>query len=165
MNNNIVNLVRNTVKGTTFVSFKSVTVPKMRKTNNPFFGLVEKHSQIHAQIGFDYNNAVNNLATKEGKMDREAKPRKWGTVTEDKLFVEHKGTFYLRARVLSTKSPVYINKETGEPFSEKELEEIKTFLPKSRKSSTQSDLEGEVIERDYKVESLKELKFKGVTVS
>ena len=164
MNNNIVNLVRSTVKGTTIVSFDSVTEPKMRKTNNPFFGNVLKASKVNGMMGFDYEKAVNRVAEKEGAEAREAKPRAWGKVTEDKLFVEHKGASYLRVMVRSTGKPVYFFKDSGEEITGSVLEEVKSFMPVSKKSSTQADLEGEVIERTYKIENVKELRFKGMTI-
>jgi hypothetical protein len=160
MNNNVVATVRATVKGTTPVSIESVTVPKMRKTGNPFNGKeVLKHATMFGLMGFDYENSVNSLARKEGKEEREAKPRAWGKLTSDRLFVEHKGQHYLRMKVQGTKNIRYTVDGVETPKSE-----LEAWLPKPRKSSTQADLVGEVVERDIKLENVKAMRFKGMEI-
>ena len=162
---NIKDLISAGNKGATFVSFDAITEGKsfMNKRNNPFFETVVKKSHIsNAIIGFDYSNNVNTLAVQEGKEIRETKSRAWGEVSEDKIFIEHKGNFYLRTRILKTQSPIYIFKETGEEVEKSELE---PFLKKSNKSSTQSDLQGEIIERDYKLESVQALRANKMEIS
>ena len=169
MNNSFANKIKSLIekgtKGATFAHMTTQTEGKsfMNKRNNPFFETVVKQSTINICLGFDYQGAIDRLVQKENKEEREAKPRKWGVVTEDKLFVEHKGEYYLRARVMGNiTKPVYLNRETGEVI-DKEM--IEPFLKKSSpKSSTQSDLEGEVIERDYKISSILTLKTNKVTL-
>lgn len=97
----LVKLLPTIVKGNTFVTVHTDTEVDLPK-KNPFYGLRRK-AKRNGQIGFDYENAVNNRAAKEGlAADREAKPRKWGTVTHDRLFVEHNGKYYLRLRLFSS---------------------------------------------------------------
>ena len=53
------------VKNTTFIGFDSVTEPKMKKTNNRFFGLVKKCSKVNSLIGYCYQNMVNNAQIRQ----------------------------------------------------------------------------------------------------
>lgn len=53
------------VRGTTFIHLESTTIPTMRKTDNPLFGLVEKNSTTNCIVGFDYTNMVDNARGKE----------------------------------------------------------------------------------------------------
>lgn len=100
----LVKLLPRLVSGTTFVGLTTRTVVDLPK-KNPLHGLV-KEATRNVQVGGDYEAAVNRRAEKEGlDADRVAKPRKWGTVTPDRLFVEHKGHYYLRARLLAISGP------------------------------------------------------------
>jgi hypothetical protein len=150
-------LIRDNTKGTTFVSIDTDTEPRMRKTGNPYHGKVRKLNTMTGCVGFDYENSVNRLASKEGASEREAKSRKWGTLTSDRLFVEHKGNFYVQMKVESSDTPRYI----GNDGTEIDVELLRPFLQKSGKSSTQSDLDGEVIVRDVKMVNVKSMRFKG----
>lgn len=97
----LVKLLPTMVKSNTFVTVQTDTEVDLPK-KNPLYGL-RRNAKRNGQIGFDYGNAVNNRAAKEGlAVDREAKPRKWGTVTPDRLFVEHNGKYYLRLRLFSS---------------------------------------------------------------
>jgi hypothetical protein len=160
MTNITANTIREAItnKGATFFSATTVTDARLKKTGNPF-GKVLKHSRVNGIIGFDYEAGVNRLAAKEGKEAREAKPRAWGEISEDKIFVEHKGATYLRTRIERTlEEPRYFREDNGEELTK---EQVAPFLPAKRKSSTQADLEGEIVECDYKLESLTQLKLGG----
>jgi len=152
----VVNIISRTVKGTMAVSVDAVTVPDMRKTGNPYYGNIEKLCTMNGLIGFDYENSVNNQAAREGLEAREAKPRKWGILTADRLFVLHKGKTYLQMKVQSASVPIYrdnngtiVGKDTLRPW----LQE------KSSVSSTQADLEKEVVVRDVTMQNLIGLRF------
>jgi len=163
------NLIAKGTKGATFAILTTETESKSfmnkgRGVNaNPFFGKVVKRSFLNVCIGFDYANGVNNLAKKEGKEERETQARSWGVVSEDRIFIDHKEpASHLRTRVMGTmQSPVFINIETGEEVEKTELE---PWLKVSKKSSTQSDLEGEVVERDYGIASIRTIKTNGETL-
>lgn len=158
--NELVNMLTNEVRGTSIVTILSETEPEMRKTGNPFAdkGIV-KVQFLNGLIGYDYENAINKLAGKEGKAEREAKPRKWGVLTEDRIFVTHKGNWYLRMKVEKSTGKRYIDSE-GNEIS---VTLLKPFLVVKSRSSSQSDLEGEVIERDIKISHIKTIAFKGET--
>lgn len=88
-------------RGAQFVGMTTYTEVKRNKSC-PFHGLM-KLATRNVIVGFDYEAGVNRQAGKEGlEADRVAKPRKWGTVTPDRLFVEHEGEYYLRCRLNSS---------------------------------------------------------------
>ena len=145
----------------TFVGLKTRTIPKMRKTDNPYFDQITKESEINGQIGFDYETNVNNQLGRENKeMDFKAQAHKWAIPTDSKNILSNKaGTkFYLRVKVQTTKSPTYLH--NGEVI-DKEL--LKDFLVKSSKPHTQENLEKEVIVRTYAMESITEVRMMGET--
>lgn len=153
----IVNIIQRTVKGTMAVSVDAVTEPDMRKTGNPYYGRVMKHCTMNGLIGFDYENAVNNQAKREGlDAEREAHPRKWGELTPDRLFVTHKGAYYLQMKVQTASDPVYFM--DGKEIA---VDILKPFMPVKKASSTQAGLEKEIIVRDVKLENVKGMRFNG----
>lgn len=64
-------------KGATFVSVILETEPKMKKTNNKFYGKVKKISRISGIINFDYETAVNRRLEKEGKEPKFKAQQSW----------------------------------------------------------------------------------------
>jgi hypothetical protein len=156
----LVSIIQRTVKGTTVVSIDAVTEPKMNKTGNPYYGKVEKHCRMDGMIGFDYENSVNNQAKREGLApDREAKPRQWGVLTADRLFVVHNGAYYLQMKCQSASDPIYKNRTTGEEIPVISLDR---FLPARSSSSTQEGLEKEIVVRDVKLCNVKKIRMFGV---
>ena len=153
-----VQLIGENVKGATFITIDAETDPRMTKTGNPYkdAGII-KACTMNGSIGFDYPKSVNRLADKEGKDARQSKPRKWGVLTPDRLFVTHKGEFYLQMKVEHASTPVYRDK-LGNVVEKAELE---AFLPKRKKSSTQADLDGEVVVRDVKMSNIRRMRFMG----
>lgn len=153
-----VSIISRTVRGTMAVSIDAVTVPEMRKTGNPYAGRITKSCRMDGMIGFDYENSLNNQAAREGKEDRDAKARKWGVLTADRIFVTHKGAWYLQMKVQSTDTPVYRD-DMGNEIAK---DTLAPFLPaKSAPSSTQSDLDKEIIVRDVKMSNVKGMRFNG----
>lgn len=146
-------------KGTTAVSFQATTDAKLKKTGNLFAMPVIKVSEVNGMIGYDYENSVNNQKEREGQeREFQVAKRSWGERIHP-CVVTHKGQFYITVkiqRVLS--SPLYID------FSGKELEsiEVKPFLP--AKSKSRQGVENEVIHREYKVESIRNIRWKGKVI-
>jgi len=64
--NELINVL-NQVEKPTFVHIVMETEPRMRKTDNPYFGLIKKVSSGNYLIGTDYENRVNNNSEKEDK--------------------------------------------------------------------------------------------------
>lgn len=115
-------------KGSKFVSLKTRTPVRMRKTNNPFHGRVEKISTIRGLIGFKYQNSVNSKRKAEGN-DTEfvAGPRPWGRRIEGAPVVEHKGKHYVEVKVGSDlEDPVYL--VDCEPATTEQLSQMQEFL-------------------------------------
>jgi len=155
-------IIRDNVKGVTFVSIDTVTDPRMKKTGNPFLGTM-KYQTLTGAIGYDYGSSVNRLASKEGKDERQSHARTWGYVTDDSFFVcknapeNEGGTIgYLRMKVEKCSNQRFVL--NGQEI---ETEKIENFLPVKNKSSVQSDLDGEVIARDISFESIKAIRMLG----
>ncbi len=166
-----VNNITNTLKdllfnhvGNGFAHIKTKTVPAMRKTNNPFFGKVWKITDANIQAGFHYINSVNNQLEREGKeRNAELKERKWGVRIGGTPLVEHtnkKGEYnlYLEAKVESVNSCYFVDEDGNKV----DREALAPFLYASKKSSTQENVEKEVILRDYKLDSIQWIKMDGV---
>ena len=62
----LINLL-NQIEKPTFVHIKMNTDVRMRKTDNPYFGLVKKVTSGNYLIGTDYEQRVNNNSEKEDK--------------------------------------------------------------------------------------------------
>lgn len=155
-----IHIIQRNVNGTMAVSIDTNTeVDKsMRKTGNPFYGMgIRKLSTMNGLIGFDYENSVNNQALREGKETREAKPRKWGVLTDDRLFVVHNGKWYLQMKVQSATNVRY-QYPNGNSIDVAVLED---FMPEKSRSSTQIDLTKEIFVRDITASNITAMRFKG----
>ena len=153
----VVEIVRNSVKGTSTITVDLDSnmdgKGKMLKTGNPFVGMgIVKRETLNGMIGYIYSNAVNRIAGKEDKEERECKIHPWGDMDEKNLFRIHRktGEEYLSMKVEKFEVHGYF-KPDGTQIP---TEEIKPFLPIKHKSSTQEDLDGEVIVRDYSLKNI-----------
>lgn len=136
------------VKGTTFVSIETTTVPKL-KSGNPFSNL-KKVSKVSGAIGFNYQNSVNNALAKEDKeSDFESKPRKWGEKIAGTPLVKHKDKFYLEMKAQNGQSD-YFNDQ-----GRVSKEDIK---PWEYAKSSRQGLENEVIIRDFSIDNISRVK-------
>ena len=136
---------------------------KMRKTGNPYVGKgLVKRETLNGVIGYIYSNAVNRIAGKEGKEDREAKQHPWGDMDSKHLFRTHRtsGAAYLSMKVQGvTVHGFFLPDGTEIP-----ADQVRPFLPEKRKSSTQNDLEGEVIARDYAMRNVRAIRMRKVEI-
>lgn len=154
------------IKSATFASFVSVTEAQKSKAKDAT--VVLKHSKNSVMLRWDYSNSVNNQSHREGgTTDFKAQPRKWGERVEDKTncpVIHHtnaKGEFkrYIHAKVeKNLEKPRYFV-----DGSEVNKESVEHLLRQSRKASTQSHLEKEVICRDYAFDSISQINFGGET--
>ena len=136
---------------------------KMRKTGNPFAGQgIVKRETLNGMIGYIYGNSINRLASKEGKEEREAKRHPWGDMDVKHLFRTHRGNGkkYLSMKVQNVTVHGFFRPDGSEVSSD----EIKPFIPKKKKSSSQSDLEGEVIARDYKMGNITAIRMRHMEI-
>jgi hypothetical protein len=167
----MISIISNNVKGTSAVTV-DLDSPldakgKMRKGGNDFYGEgIVKRIKLNGMIGYNYGNAVNRLASKEDKDEREAKRHPWGDMDDKRLFRTHRnnGNKYLSMKVQTAKTIGFFRPD-GSELTEAEVEQIKTFIPTKRKSSTQADLDGEVIARDFAVTNMTGILFKGTYLS
>jgi hypothetical protein len=163
----VAELIRNNVNGTQMVTVELDSdmdgKGKMRTTNNPNAGRgIVKRETLNGVIGYIYGNSVNRIASKEGKDERQAKPHPWGDMDEKHLFRIHRtnGKPYLSMKVENVKVHGFFD-TNGEEI---ESDQIRPFIPEKKKSSTQADLDGEVIARDYNMDNIKAIRMKGVEI-
>lgn len=140
-----------------FVTFYSVTDPRLLKTGNPFRSAM-KHTEQTAIIGFDYQNSVNNQLEREGEeRDFIAQPRQCGQRISVH-FVQNKGKFYLSYKGESVKSVRYMNGNVQindadiEPFKPKAYEPI------------QGGQEKTIIYRDIALDNIRWITMRGMTI-
>lgn len=160
--NEIVRFIRDSVNGTTAITvdLDSPCDGKMRKTGNPFVGMgIVKRETLNGMIGYIYANAVNRIAASEGKQERDAKVHPWGDMDDKHLFRVHRGTgaLYLSMQVRGVEVHGYFAPDGTEIAKD----QIKPFFPEKQKSSTQADLDGEVIARDYAMQNIRAIRMKG----
>jgi hypothetical protein len=136
--------------GHSFVGLTTLTDARAKKTGNPF-GKILKKTRLLANIGFHYANSLDNQAKREGKeIDFDIKPRRWGVRLPNTPLVEHKGKHYLEYKAENVQSVEYFTEE-GEQIEKSQIEE---FLPKTRHSSTQDNLDKKIILRDVAIENI-----------
>jgi len=165
--NQVAELIRNNVNGAQMITVELDSdmdgKGKMRTTNNPFAGRrIVKRETLNGVIGYIYANSVNRIAAKEGQDERQAKPHPWGDMDEKHLFRIHRtsGKHYLSMKVENAKVYGFFDPNGDEIESDK----IRPFIPEKTKSSTQADLEEEVIARDYNMDNIKAIRMKGVEI-
>jgi hypothetical protein len=164
----LISLMRENVKGTSIVSVDLDSdmdgKGKMRKTGNSYVGKGLVHRMtLTGVIGYIYVNAVNRLPGKEGKEERDAKPHPWGDMDTQHLFRIHRktGEAYLSMKVQNTTVHGYFLPDG----TQVENSIIEPFLPPdSPKSSTQSDLDGEVIARDFALRTIQAIRGLGLNI-
>jgi hypothetical protein len=160
-------------KGNGFIHLIAKTVPAMRKTDNPYFGKVFKVQDVQAQAGFHYINSVNNQLVREGKEgNAKAKGRAWGVrmvkengFAENTCLVTHtkkgetEARFYLEAKIERVNS-VHYEDAHGVEVDKADL--APWLSGKGAKSSTQANVNAEIILRDYEVSNILWARFDGM---
>ena len=135
-------------------------VKKHRQTGdpNPYLGRVVKRSRVNGMVNWVYANSVNRQRGREGEeQDFTPEPRKWGERVAGTPFVAHKGALYLELKVeRAVEEPVYLC-----DGQEIDRAQIAAYLPKRRSNAGHQGVEQEVILRDYRVDSIREITFGG----
>ena len=127
--------------GANFITVGMATVPRMRKTANPFFGKVRKHATVNVQIQADYENAVNAQRTREGKTANfDAKPRVWGERVGDTCLIDNKGRKYMAFRAMRCLKSTLRDLQ-GRFLSLGDLESVKGFIYVSKSKRQKTDVE------------------------
>ena len=109
------------------------TVPKMRKTDNPFFGLVSKLTKYQVMINFNYENSVNNQLKRENANPAKftAGERAWGE-HETKSIISKGDTLYLQLKHERTLHESFIS-EVDKTFVDKA--QLSPFLQVSKNTN------------------------------
>jgi hypothetical protein len=152
-----VDLLKNT-KGCKFINIVAETSPAMNKKGNPYFDRVTKRTIAVMQFGYSYENAVNNRATSDEHFVADApKGREW-LVPNKVLKGTNNDTIYIRTYIVKNSTPKVCYLIDDKQASKDEIEELKTYLRASSKSTKQESfglVENQVQPRDYKIESIK----------
>lgn len=162
MENSVKMFVNNEIKNGTFgVVITTETEPRMRKTNNPYFGRVRKVTRLtNVAIGYGYENVVNAHLDREGKTaDFEAdKPKGKHWVTYPTILASDKDESieYLRTTMRKNTTTRSVFTLDGNVIEDPTIvAEIKSFIQSSSKPTNQGVEDGnEVIVRDYKLEGI-----------
>lgn len=140
----------------TFASITVVTVPKMNKKNNSFFGRVIKKTVMQISLNANYTNIVNNRLEKEGGESNFVAKENWHTPVFDGnngSIVAHreKGGLYLKIIVNKVLENTYF--VDGREATTDEINEIKMFIPAKKEGQNQG-LENPVIVRVIALENI-----------
>lgn len=144
-------------KGATIATFVMQTEPKMRKTNNPYYGKVKKISRVNVMLNFHYDEGVKRRLVKENKS---ISGFKQGTSWHEPVlsgglltpFCRHRqnGSLYVRCMELNRLASSYRDAAGNEV----DYTDIEPFLQKSKSYSNQG-LDNPLVFLTYKVDSIK----------
>jgi len=113
----------------TFISFVSVTIPKMNKTNNPYFGRVEKRTTA-SKVLFNATYIGIGADGKElPKEERGKEPLRWGAWRMFRKTIENRGKLYMRCYFLKDSNVKTEYLVDGRLATETEKAEILSFIP------------------------------------
>lgn len=162
--NSVSEFTKNVSRGTFGIGLITLTVPKMRKTNNPYFNRVHKATYMqNVALGYDYENVVNNRLEKNGvDGDFKAEKPKGKSWFEYPYILEadkDNSVKYLRCTMRkNTKSKSVFILDGKIVTDEKVLTEIKAFIPAPSASKKQEENglndDEQVIVRDYKLDGV-----------
>lgn len=144
------------IRGKTKIGLVAKTIPRMRKTDNPYFDKAVKYSFISGWINFNYEKEVNKQRKIEGlRANFQSLPRSWGDHWAETPFVIYKPKssdhykVYLKVMVESVVATQYRNRSNHFILYEK----IEPFLYDKIESARQGT-ETPIVERDYYVENI-----------
>lgn len=162
--NSVSEFVKNVSRGTFGISLITITVPKMRKTNNPYFGRVHKASYMtNVALGYDYQSVVNKHLEKKGlDGDFQAEKPKGKSWFEYPYILESdkdNSVKYLRCTMRNnTKAKSVFILDGNIIENDSLLAEIKSFIQTSSTSKKQEESglndDEQVIVRDYKLDGI-----------
>jgi len=151
-------LILRSQKGAKIVSVITETDPGK---SNKHKGICRKRSHVNGVINWHYAKAINRQREREGKgADFEVQPRKWGERIAGTPLVHHKGKYYLELKVENVYQTDYFMVRPGGELVPTTRDEIADHIRPSRSASNQQ-LTKEVILRDYKLDSIVELRMSG----
>lgn len=166
--NTIQEFVKNVSRGTFGITVTTVTEPKMKKTNNPYYGRVKKLTILtNVALGYDYENTANNRLERNGLTPCFKAQKSNGKTWEEYPYIlksdKDASVKYLRCTMRqNTKVENHYILDGIFIKNEKTISEIKSFIQASGTSKKQAecglDDENQVIVRDFKLENIIALK-------
>lgn len=140
----LLNIISN-VNNNPFVSIETITEVKMNKRNNPFYGRVTKHYSGVVQIGYSYQNSVNNRLEKIGiERDFVADSLPWGEWVKglENKVLTHKGEYYLRVYEVNNpqQKPTITILLDGNEVDAITLKEIQKYIIQKTASAKQTNM-------------------------
>ena len=145
--------------GNTFVGVMATTVPKMRKTGNPWYDNVKKTTSVGGCLLHNYEANVNAQRAREGKpTDFVAQASKWGKRIGNSCIFAHtpKGAtvekHYLDLRILKVSRSRLFTKD-GTRIS---MDTIKPWQT-PRKKSEKQNLRKEIVIRRYMFSNIRRI--------
>lgn len=162
--NSVIEFVKNVSRGTFGISLITLTEPKMRKTNNPYFGRVHKATYLtNVALGYNYENSVNNRLDRKGlETDFQAekpKGKSWDEYPYILKSDKDASIKYLRCTMRQNTKAKSVYILDGKIVTDASVEaEIKGFIPTSSTSKKQAesglDDAEQVVVRDYKLDGV-----------
>lgn len=160
--------IRNLRKGTFGIQMVSVTIPTMRKKNNPYLGRVEKITySVNVCFGYDYASYLFGKAKKQGVLNGRtlsdfqaevSKPKGMNWI-EHPFFLQSENDpqqEYIRCYYNSNSKSYSIYLLDGKVANEEEEKQIISFISASSSYSTKFGV-NDVIVRSPKLETIKVL--------
>ena len=162
--NSISEFINSVSRGTFGITLITITEPKMRKTNNPYFGRVHKASHLtNVALGYDYENTVNNRLSKNG-LDasfeaEKPKGKSWAEYPYILQADKDASVKYLRCTMRKNTKAKTVFILDGKIVTDTSVEaQIKAFIQTSNASKKQAesglDDAEQVVVRDYKLDGV-----------
>jgi hypothetical protein len=137
------------------VTVRTRTEPKMRKTDNPFYGDVYKYSVLNGIVNFHYQKAVNRQRSREGvEPDFESQPRAWGSRISGCPLVVHQDKLYLEIKVEHERAEY--RRKDGSAVSH---DNLKPFIPERHPG--RQGVEKVVVLRDVNLDNILSITYAG----
>lgn len=157
---NLSAVVKSIVRNSFGVCAITETDPTMRKTNNPYVGRVKKVTYYtNIAVGRVYENGVNNRLEKEGLAPdfetEKQKGRTWVDFPYFEVSDKDPNQHYLRLTLNKNTTTRVIYMVDGREATNVEVDEIKTFLSNSNKSSAKQSAMGLADEDQVKTFAVK----------
>lgn len=160
----ISDFTKNVSRGTFGISLITLTEPKMRKTNNPYFGRIHKATYMtNVALGYDYENSVNNRLDKKGIESNFQAEKPKGKSWDEYPYIlqadKDTSIKYLRCTMRQNTKAKSVFILDGKIVTDASVEaEIKTFIQTSSTSKKQAEIglydTEQVIVRDYKLDGV-----------
>ena len=177
--NAVANAISN-LKGCQFIHMVYMSEPSLSKTQKAIIcGLgghadivpIEKRTSGQFQVGFSYQNAVNNRGEKEqgAPIEFVAAPLRWGAwvAGQENKLIENKGILYLRFYGVQNGRVETTYFVGGKAATAEQIELIKQYTERGQVQTQASAglTENQVICRDVKIANIMEISIDGIKLT